>query len=198
MVSVTPMPWEEVAMLYHLRQHEQYCRGLPLHLLDQHVENLNSIRTKTKPDERALSHREIPAVLRVILECECDVLALAAGLPDEAFATECLHAVIEDDVGLAMIYGACAGVSDEEKAFLLSLRQWATAKLVYDTRIVPLSNLGVRQLLAANDIAIFDDAGISKISLSFSKLFERGVLSGHFRSRTSGRRKPKKTRTYVI
>ena len=89
-------------------------------------------------------------------------------------------------------------VCDEEKAFLLALRQWATAKLVYDTRIVPLSNLGVRQLLAANDIAIFDDAGISKISLSFSKLFERGVLSGHFRSRTSGRRKPKKTRPYVI
>ena len=200
MVSVTPMPWEEVAMLYRLRQHEQFCRGIiPPPLLDQHIENLNSIRKKTnEPDERALNPHEIPAVLRVILECECDVLALAAGLPNEAFATECMHAVFEDDVGLAMIYGACAGVCDEERAFLLSLRQWSTAKFVYDTRIVPLSNLGLRQILASNEIAVFDDAGISKISLSFSKLFERGVLSGHFRTRTSGRRKPKKTRTYVI
>ena len=56
----------------------------------------------------------------------------------------------------------------------------------------------LRQILAANKIAIFDDVGISKINLSISKLFQRGVLSGHFRSRTSGRRKPKKTRTYVI
>ena len=121
---------------------------------------------------------------------------MAAGL-DEALATECLQAVIDDNVGLAMIYGACAGVSDEEKAFLLPLRQWATAKFVYDTRIVPLSSLGLRQILAANEIAIFDDVGISKINLSISKLFQRGVLSGHFRSRTSGRRKPKKM-TYVI
>ena len=97
--------------------------------------------------------------------------ALAAGLPDEAFATECLHAVIEDDVGLAMIYGACAGVSDEEKAFLLALRQWATATFVYDTHIVPLSSLGLRQILAATEIAIFDDVGIFKINLFISKLF---------------------------
>ena len=119
MVSVKPMPWEEVAMLYRLRQHEQFCRGIiPPPLLDQHIENLNSIRKKTnEPDERALFDHEIPAVLRVILECECDVLALAAGLPNEAFASECLQAVIDNNVGLAMIYGACKG-SDDEKAFL--------------------------------------------------------------------------------
>ena len=198
MVSVKPMPWEEVDMLYRLRQHEQFCRGIiPPPLLDQHIENLNSIRKKTnEPDERALNPHEIPAVLRVILECECDVLALAAGLPNEAFASECLHAVFEDDVGLAMIYGACAGVSDEEKAFLLALRQWATAKFVYDMSRVPLSHLGVRQLLAANNFAIFDDAGISKIVLAFSKLFERGVLEGQFRSMNSRRRR--KAKTYVI
>ena len=196
-VWVTPMPTDEVAMLWRLQEHERFCRkNIPSVVLDQHIANLNKIQNKTEPDERALFDHEIPAVLRVILESECDAKAMAAGL-DEPFATECLQAVIDDNVGLAMIYGACAGVSDEEKAFLLPLRQWATAKFVYDTRIVPLSSLGLRQILAANKIAIFDDVGISKINLSISKLFQRGVLSGHFRSRTSGRRKPKKM-TYVV
>ena len=188
-------------MLYRLRQHEQFCRCLPPDVLDQHVANLNSIHNKkSEPDERALSPHESLTLLSVVLECECDVLALAAGLPDDALATGCLQAVIEDDVALAMVYSACPGACEEEKAFLVALRQWATAKLVCDTHMVPLSHLGLRQILAANEIAVLDDEGISKVGLSFSKLFERGVLSGHYRSRNSERRKPrqKKKTTHVV
>ena len=63
------MPHEEQAMLWRLLEHERYCRSLPVPVLIQHINNLNSIRQRmTEPEERILYDNEAYAVRSEILE----------------------------------------------------------------------------------------------------------------------------------
>ena len=123
--------------------------------------------------------------------------ALAAGLADVPH--ECLIAVENGDVAGAAIFGVSTGDSEEEQAFLLAVRRWACACLVESTGVVPLSYKTLYELLAANGIHLFDDLkAISKITLSFSKMFANGILYGFFKSKSDRRRRKPKQKTYVI
>ena len=123
--------------------------------------------------------------------------ALAAGLADVPH--ECFSAVESGDVAGAAINAVRLGDSEEEQAFLLAVRRWACASLVENTGVVPLTYNGLHELLATNGINLFDDLdAMSKITLSFSKMFSNGILYGFFRSKSSYRRRRSKKKTYVI
>ena len=194
MISGTPMPYKELAMLWRLLDHERYCLNIPFEALHQHVANLKAIQKPPEPEQRALFRQEKLALRRELLETECEMKAQAAGL-DVSFARDCLLAVENDDVAAAAKYGVMTG--DYEKPFLLAVRRWVCAKLVLNNKVVPLTYNSLTELLASNEIFLGEDEAVSKMTHSFSKMFAPGgVLYGFFKSRTRRRRARKKT--YVI